>query len=59
LCDLEFTRQPLRGGDLVGFFVDIDARQNQAGFGIECVQQLGRFAVGEIVEASPERFSNQ
>jgi hypothetical protein len=34
-------------------------RQNQAGFGIECVQQLGRFAVGEIVEASPERFSIQ
>jgi hypothetical protein len=59
LCDLEFAKQPLRGGDLVGLLADIDVRQNQAGFSVECVQHLGRLAVGEIVEASPERFSIQ
>lgn len=54
--DIEFAGQPLRGGDLVGLFLDIDVRQDQTGFGIECVQQLGRLVVAEIVEASPERL---
>ena len=59
LCDLEFTKQLLCGRDLVGLLVDIDVCQNQAGFGIESVQHLGRLVVGKIVEASPERFSIQ
>jgi hypothetical protein len=55
--DTEFAKQLLRGGDLVGLLLDIDVCQNQAGFGVERVQQLGRLAVVEIVEASPECFS--
>ena len=55
--DVEFAEQPLRGGDLVGLFLDIDVRQDQAGFGIECVQQLGRLAIAEIVEAAPQRLA--
>ena len=55
--DLEFAEQLLRGGDLVGLLVDIDMRQNQAGFAVERMQQLGCFAVGEIVEASPEHLA--
>jgi hypothetical protein len=55
--DLEFAEQLLRGGDLVGLLIDIDMRQHQAGFGVERVQQLGCFAVGEIVEASPEHLA--
>jgi hypothetical protein len=51
LRDLEFTKQPLRGGDLIGFFVDIDVRQNQAGFGIPRVKPKGRLlraAIGPL-----------
>ena len=33
--------------------------QDQAGFDIKCVQQLGRLAVVEVVEASPERLPVQ
>src|SRR5208337_3749442 len=44
--DVEFANQPLRGGDLVGLFL-----------GIECVQQLGRLAVAEIVETAPQRLA--
>ena len=55
--DLEFAEQLLRGGDLVGLLVDIDMRQDQAGFGVERMQQLGCFAVGEIVEASSEHLA--
>ena len=55
--DVEFAEQPLRGGDLVGFLLDIDVRQDQAGFGIECVQQLGCLAIAEIVEAAPKRLA--
>ena len=55
--DMEFAEQFLRGGDFVGLLVDIDMRQDQAGFGVERVQQLGCFAVGEIVEASPEHLA--
>jgi hypothetical protein len=54
---LEFTEQLLHGGDLVGLLVDIDMRQDQAGFRVERMQQLGCFAVGEIVEASPEHLA--
>jgi hypothetical protein len=32
-------------------------RQDQAGLGVECVQQLRRLAVGEIVEAPPEHLA--
>ena len=55
--DVEFLEQPLRGGDLVGFLRDIEVRQDQAGFGVECVQQLGRLAVAEIVETAPQRLA--
>src|SRR5208283_5160094 len=55
--DVEFANQPLRGGDLVGLFLDIDVGQDHARFGIECVQQLGRLAVAEIVETAPQRLA--
>jgi hypothetical protein len=55
--DLEFAEQLLRGGDLVGLLVDVDMRQDHAGFGVERVQQSGCIAVGEIVEASPEHLA--
>ena len=57
MCDIEFAEQPLGGGDLVGLFRDIDVRQDQTGFDVECVQHLGRLTVVEIVEASPERLA--
>ena len=44
---------------IVGLFFDIDMGQDQAGFGVECVQQLGGFAVVEVVETSPERLPIQ
>ena len=52
--DVEFAEQSLRGGNLVGFLLDIDVRQDQTGPGVECVQQLGRLAIAEIVEAAPQ-----
>ena len=55
--DVEFVEQPLRGGDLVGFLLDIDVGQDQTGPGVECVQQLGRFAIAEIIEAAPQRLA--
>lgn len=55
--DLEFAEQLRRGGDLVGLFIDLDMRQDQAGLGVERGQPLSCFAVGEIVEASPEYFA--
>jgi len=48
----EFAQQLLGGGDLVGFLVDIEMRQDQAGLGIEGVQQLGGLAVSEMVETA-------
>jgi len=33
--------------------------QDQAGFDVECVQQLGRFAVVKVVETSPQRLTIQ
>src|ERR1017187_4611760 len=54
---MELAKQLLCGGDLVGFFVDVDMRQDQPEFGVERVQQLGCFAVSEIVETSPEHLS--
>ena len=55
--DVEFVEQPLRGGDLVRFLLDIDVGQDQTGPGVECVQQLGRLAIAEIVEAAPQRLA--
>ena len=55
--DIEFAEQLLRGGDFVGLFLDIDVRQDEAGFDVEGVQHLGRLAIGEIVEASSERLA--
>jgi hypothetical protein len=57
--NLEFAKQLLRGGDLVGFLCDVDVRQDQSGVGVESMQQLGGLAVAEIVEASPERLPIQ
>ena len=55
--DVEFAEQPLGGWDLAGFLLDIDVRQDQAGFGIEGVQQLGCLTIAEIVEAAPQRLA--
>ena len=55
--DVEFADQLLRGGDLVGLFLNIDMRQDNAGLSIECVQQLGRLAITEIVETTPQRLA--
>lgn len=52
--EIEFAKQTLRGGDLVGLFRDIGVRQDQTGFGIERVQHLGCLSVAEIVEATLE-----
>jgi hypothetical protein len=57
--NLEFAKQLLRGGDLVGFLCDVDVRQDQSGVGVESMQQLGGLAVAEIVEASPQRLPIQ
>src|SRR5689334_3861355 len=59
VCERQFVQQLLGGGDLVGFLVDINMRQDQASLGIECVQQLGSFAVSEMVETAPERLAIQ
>jgi len=59
VCELEFAEQLLRGGDFVGLFFDIDMSQDQAGFDVECMQQLGCLAVVEVVETSPERLAIQ
>ena len=55
--NMEFAEQLLDCGDFVGLFIDIDMREHQAQLGVERVQQLGCFAVSEIVEASPEHLS--
>ena len=55
--NLEFAEQPLCRGDFVGLLVDLNVRQDQAGFDIEGVQHLGCLAVGEVVEASPQRLA--
>jgi hypothetical protein len=55
--EAEFTEQLLRGWDFVGFVRDIDVREDQTGFDLECVQHLGGLAIVEIVEALPESFS--
>jgi len=55
--EIEFTEQLLGGWYFVGFVRDIDVREDQAGFDLECVQHLGGLAIVEIVEALPESFS--
>src|ERR1700719_4927736 len=55
--DLQFAEQLLGGGDLIGLCLDVDMRQDQAGFDVESVQHLGGLTIIEIVETSPERFS--
>ena len=52
--ELKFAEQLLGGGNFVGLVRDIDMGQDQAGFGVECVQHLGCLAVIEVVETSPE-----
>src|SRR5665213_2869036 len=54
--DMEFAKQLLCGGNLVGLLVDLDMRQDQTKFGVESMQHLGSFAVSEIVETSPEHL---
>jgi len=49
--DIELAEQLLRGGDLVGLLVDIDMRQDQAGFGVPRVKpkdRLPRAAAGPL-----------
>jgi len=55
--EIEFTEQLLGGWYFVGFVRDIDVREDQAGFDLECVQHLCGLAIVEIVEALPESFS--
>ena len=52
--DLQFAEQLLGCGNLIGLCLDVDMRQDQAGFDVESVQNLGRLTIIEIVEASPE-----
>jgi hypothetical protein len=46
--EVEFTEQLLGGWDFVGFVRDIDVREDQTGFDLECVQHLGGLAIVEI-----------
>jgi hypothetical protein len=39
---MEFAKQSLCGGDLVGLLIDIDMRQNQTNFGVPRVKPKGR-----------------
>src|ERR1700755_2257962 len=52
--DVEFVQQLLDRRDLFGVRADLEMRQQQVGTGVECVQQLRRFAVGEVIEAALE-----
>lgn len=55
--NVEFAKQLLRGGNLIRLLIDVGMRQDQTEFGVEGVQQLGCFAVPEIVETSTENLS--
>jgi hypothetical protein len=57
--DVEFAEQLLRGWDFVGFIRDIDVREDQTGFDLECMHHLGGLAIVEIVKAPPQRFPIQ
>src|SRR6201990_3771520 len=52
--DVEFVQQLLDRRDLFGVRADLEMRQQQVGTGVEGVQQLRRFAVGEVIEAALE-----
>src|ERR1700758_4904193 len=52
--DVEFGQQLLDSRYLIGLLADLEMRQQQVGTGVECVQQLRRFAVGEVIEAALE-----
>jgi hypothetical protein len=54
---VEFAEQPLCGGDFGGLLVTLHRCQHQAGIHSEGMQHLGRLAVGDIVEASPQRLA--
>lgn len=54
MCDVEFVQQLLDSRYLVGLLADLEMRQQQVGTRVECVQQLRRFAVGEVIEAALE-----
>ena len=54
MCDVEFVQQLLDSRYLVGLLADLEMRQQQVGTGVECVQHLRRFAVGEVIEAALE-----
>src|ERR1700758_706167 len=54
MCDVEFVQQLLDRRDLVGLRADLEMRQQQVGTGVECVQHLRRFMVGEVIEAALE-----
>ena len=52
--DVEFVQQLLDSRYLVGLLADLEMRQQQVGTRVECVQQLRRFVVGEVIEAALE-----
>ena len=52
--DVEFVQQLLDSRDLGGLLADFEMRQQQVGTRVECVQQLRRFAVGEVIKAALE-----
>ena len=54
MCDVEFVQQLLDSRYLVGLLADLEMRQQQVGTRVECVQQLRRFVVGEVIEAALE-----
>jgi hypothetical protein len=40
--NMEFAKQLLRGGTLIGLLIDVDMRQDQAEFGVPRVKPKGR-----------------
>ena len=40
--NMEFAKQLLRGGNLIGLLIDVDMRRDQAEFGVPRVKPKGR-----------------
>ena len=54
---VEFLHQLLRGGDLVGFFIDFDVGENQRRIDRERAEQLPCLGVVEVVETALQRLA--
>jgi hypothetical protein len=55
--EAEFSKQRLRGRDLVGLLGNIDMREHERGVSGECAQHLGGSAVVELVKAAAQRLA--